>query len=237
MLTTLCKLVAALEFKKGIGVPMLSRVHTSALLLIAVVGLSSAIWAQSIDVTTENLAVVPASNTLTITLKGKIGPILSGSDPLGLDGQSGTVTIMASESLSPIKHTTTSATYRLPAGAIKVTAGSNHFTTNTPSKMIINLLSNADTMTLQVSGPSGLQVTDTTFLKAGSWTNAVLKHPTVFKPSPQKLSPAKTSNGPGCKVSYKIFGTTTVLGFTGTGSDKVTAGSVLFEHEADDWPF
>jgi len=217
---------------------MLSRVvHTSAMILVAVVGLGSATWAQSIAVTTGNPAAVPAAHTLTITLKGKIGPILSGSDPLGLNGLSGKVTIMASESLSPIKHTATSATYRLPAGAITVTAGSNHFTTNSPSKMIINLLSTADTMTLEVSGPYGLQVTDTTFLKVNSWTNAVLKHPTVFKPSPQKLTSAKSAGGPGCKIKYTYSGTQTVLGFTGTGSNKATAGPVRFEHEPDDWVF
>ncbi len=217
---------------------MLTRlVRTSALILVAVVGLGSTLRAQTIAATTETWSVLPAGNTLTITLKGKLGPILSGSDPLGLDGQSGKVTIMASESLSPIKHTANSATYRLPAGAITVTAGSNKFTTNTSSKMTITLLNTADTMTLDVSGPDGLQVTDTTFLQAGSWTNAVLKHPTTFKPSPQKLHSAKTANGPGCKVSYTIFGGTTVLGFTGTGSDKVTAGPVRLKREPDHWMF
>jgi hypothetical protein len=213
---------------------MLSRVvRTFALVLVAVLSLSSAIWAQSIAVTTLN----PATQTLTITLKGMIGPILSGSDPLGLNGLSGTVTIMAKESLSPIKHTSTSATYRLPAGAIKVTAGSNHFATKSPSKMIINLLSSADTMTLQVAGPDGLQVVDTTYLQAGSWSSAVLKHPTVFTPSPQKLTSAKTANGPGCKIKYTIFSETTVLGFSGTGSNKSGAGSLRFTHEPDHWEF
>jgi hypothetical protein len=210
---------------------MLSRrVHSSALLLVAVLALGSTIWAQSTEVTAADI-LVPATHTLTITVKGSIGPILSGSDPLGLNGQSGTVTIMASESLSPVKHTATSATYKIPAGAITVVAGSNKFTTTSPSKMIINLLTTADTMTLVVAGPSGLQVTSTTFLKVGSWTKAVLKHPTVFKPSPQNLTSAKSAGGPGCKIKYTIFGSTTVLGFAGTGSSSATVDPVL----ADDW--
>ena len=201
--------------------------HKSALLLIAVLVLGCTTWAQAIDVTSVDPSLVPATHTLTITLKGTLGPILSGSDPLGLNGLSGTVTLMASESLSPKKHTSTSATYVLPAGAITVKAGSNQFTTNSPSKMIINLTSMADTLTIIASGPSGLVVTDTTFLKTGSWTTSVLKHPTVFKPSPQKLTAAKSANGPGCKVKYTILGSTTVLGFKGTGSSSATADPVL----------
>lgn len=154
---------------------MLSKVlRTSALIVVAFVVTSSAIWAQSVDVA----AVNPATHTLTIKINGTIVPILSGSDPLGFDGKSGTVTVMASESLSPTKHTATSATYTLPPGAITVKAGSNKFTTKSPSKMIINLTSTADIMTLIVVDKStGLTVTDTTYLKAGSWTTAVLKHP------------------------------------------------------------
>src|SRR5579863_7342094 len=153
--------------------------HKFAWVFAAVIVLGCTVWAQTAEIDT---AVAPATHTLTITVKGTIGPLLSGSDPLGLDGKTGTVKIMASESLSPTKHTATSATYTLPAGAITVIAGSNHFTTTSPSKMIINLLSSADTFTLVVAGPDGLMVTLTTYLKTGSWTTAVLKHPTVFKP-------------------------------------------------------
>jgi hypothetical protein len=213
---------------------MLSRIaHTSALMLATLLVPGSAIWAQSIDVAALNPGVAPSTHTLTITLKGTLGPILSGSDPLALNGQSGTVTVMASESLKPTKHTSNSATYTLPAGAITVMAGNNHFTTTSPSKMIVSLLSTADTLTLIVAGPKGLMVTDTTFLKAGSWTKAVLKHPTVFKPSPQKLTSAKSAGGPGCKVKYTIFGSTTVLGFHGTGSNSATADPVLPDDDLD----
>jgi hypothetical protein len=207
-------------------------VHTSALVLVAVLVLGSTIWAQSIEVGALNPGVAPTTHTLTITGKGTLGPILSGTDPLGLNGLGGKVTVMASESLSPTKHTATSATYTLPAGAITVTAGSYQFTSTSPSKMIINLTSTADTLTLIVAGPYGLMVTDTTYLKAGSWTNAVLKHPTVFKPSPQKLTAAKTAGGPGCKIKY-TYGSTTILGFHGTGSNSATANPVLPDDDLD----
>jgi hypothetical protein len=213
---------------------MLSRrVRTSALTLATLVALGSTIWAQSIEVATINPGAAPTTHTLTITLKGTLGPVLSGPDPLGLNGKSGKITVMASEALSPTKHTATSATYTLPAGAITVTAGSNHFTTTSPSKMIVSLLSTADTLTLVVAGPDGLMATDTTFLKVGSWTAAVLKHPTTFKPTPQKLKSATTAGGPGCKLKYTIFGAATVLGFHGTGSNSATVDPLLADDDLD----
>jgi len=212
----------------------ISRIaHTFALMLATLLVLGSAIWAQSNELATIDPGVVPATHTLTITLNGTLGPILSGPDPLGLNGKSGKITVMASESLSPTKHTATSATYTLPAGAITVTAGSNHFTTTTPSKMTMNLLSTADTLTLVVAGPEGLMATDTTYLKAGSWTTAVLKHPTTFKPTPQKVKSATTASGPGCKVKYTILGSTTVLGFHGTAANSATVDPVLPDDDLD----
>ena len=81
---------------------MISRiVHTSALMLAALLMLGSTIWAQSIEVAAVNPGVFPATDTLTITGTGTLGPILSGSDPLGLNGLSAGVTVMVSESLSP----------------------------------------------------------------------------------------------------------------------------------------
>ena len=205
-------------------------VRKFALVLVAVVVSGCAVWAQSVEIS----AVSPATHTLTITIKGTIEPILLGSDPLGLDGKSGVVTLLASESLSPTSHTSTSATYKLPAGAITVTAGGKKFTTKSPSKMIINLTSTADTLTLILTGPQSAMVTDTTYLKTGSWTTAVLKHPGVFSPSPQKLTSATTASGPGCKVKYIIFGSTTVLGFHGTGSSSATVDPVLPEEDVDE---
>jgi hypothetical protein len=213
---------------------MLSRfVHTSALMLATLlVPGSTMIWAQSMDVASISSQVAPTTHTLTITLKGKLGPVLSGSDPLGLNGQSGKITLMASESLPPTKHTANSVTYTLPAGAITVTAGTQHFTTTSPSTMIIKLTSTADTLTLNVAA-SGLTATSTTFLKTGSWSNTVLKHLTVFKPSPQKLTAAKTAGGRGCKVKYTFLGSSTVLGFHGTGTNSATADPALPEDDLD----
>jgi hypothetical protein len=211
---------------------MLSKAVRTSVLVFIIVVVPCMVWAQSIEIT----AATPTTHTLTISIKGTLGPILSGSDPLGLDGKSGTVTVLASESLSPTTHTATSATYTLPPGAITVTAGTNKFTTKSPSKMIIKLASTADTLTFIVTDTkNGLVVTDTNFLKAGSWTTAVLKHPGVFKPSPQALKSATTAGGPDCKVKYTIFGLTTVLGFHGMGSSGATADPVLPDEDLDQY--
>jgi hypothetical protein len=211
---------------------MLSKAVRTSVLVFIIVVVPCMVWAQSVEIT----AATPTTHTLTISIKGTLGPILSGSDLLGLDGKSGTVTVLASESLSPTKHTATSATYTLPPGAIKVTAGTNKFTTKSPSKMIINLTSTADTLTLIVTDTkNGLLVTDTNFLKAGSWTSAVLKHPGVFKPSSQKLTSATSATGPGCKVKYTILGSTSVLGFHGTGVSSATVDPVLPDEDLEQY--
>jgi hypothetical protein len=205
---------------------MQSRITRTLASVFVVFLLTSGIWAQSSDSSVSS-RLDPKTKTLTITIKGTIGPILSGSDPLGLDGLSAKVTILASESLSPISHTATSATYKLPAGAISVTAGSNKFKNKSPAKMTIALTKTADTMTLALTGPDGIVITDATFLKVGSWTTAVLKHPTTFSPTPQRLTAAKTAGGPGCKVKYVVEGSTTVLGFKGTAGNSDAVDPVL----------
>jgi len=193
----------------------------------AVLLLASGLWAQ--PVTLQRAA---AGKTLTITIMGTLGPILSGSDPLGLNGENGTMTVKASESLSPTKHSSNSATYTLPVGAITVKAGSNSFKTTTKSKMMITLTSSADTLTLIATDPTyGLQITGIAYLQPNSWTNSVLKHPTPFSPSPQTLTAAKKANGPGSKLKYTIFGGTTVLGLSGTAANSDSADWLLYGEE------
>ncbi len=205
---------------------MFSRMtRVSALLLTTVLVLVAGLSAQPVGVHAR-----PAK-TLTITINGTLGPVLSGSDPLGANGQGGTLTVMASESLSPKKHTPNSATYILPPGAMTITVGSNQFKTKTNSTMMVKLTNSADILTLIASGSIdgiNLQVTGTAYLKAGSWKKSVLKHPTKFSPSPQNLTSAQKSNGPGSKVKYTVFGSSTVLGLSGTASDSDAADAFFF---------
>ncbi len=201
----------------------------STLMFVAVSLAGSQLLAQSAE---SKPFGQPASKTLTIVVKGTLGPILSGQDPLGADGQGGKLTVKASESLSPKKHTSNSATYSLPAGAMTVTFGNNQFQTTSPSTMTVKLTSTADVLTLVANGPDQVQVTGTAYLKAGSWTSAVLKHPALFKPSPQTLKPAKTASGPGSKVKYTFFGSPTVLGLTGNATCSQAAASQVPEGDS-----
>lgn len=204
---------------------MIRRLALCTAVLLLVPGL----WAQSIA---SHRA--PSGRTLTITIMGTLGPVLSGSDPLGANGQGGTLTVQASESLSPTKHTSNSATYTLPAGAMTITVGSNKFKTKSKSTMVVKLTNSADILTLIAKGSIDgvdFQITGTAYLQPHSWTNSVLKHPTTFSPSPQNLTAAKKFNGPGSKVSYKIFGSTTVLGLSGTASNSDSADWLLYDED------
>lgn len=154
--------------------------------------------------------------TLTIVLDGTLGPVISGSDPAGLDGQSAMVTILASESLNPYKTTATSASYHIPAGDITVNINGTNYMSTSKSSMIVKLGKSADTLTLKASVDVDgfkVQVSDVSSLAAGSWTNAVLQHPTLFSPSPQDLSQ------PSSNFTYIVFGETTELGVTGTAAN------------------
>lgn len=205
---------------------MYSKMIRCVTLSTAVLLVASSVWAQP----TAHRA--PAAKTLTITIMGTLGPVLSGSDPLGLNGDNGTMTVKASESLSPTKHTSNSATYTLPAGAITVKVGSEKFQTTSKSTMTVKLTSSADILTLIAKGTIdgfNFQVTGTAYLQPKSWTNNVLKHPTTFSPSPQNLTAAKKANGPGSKLEYTIQGFgSTVLGLSGSASNSDSTDDLLY---------
>ena len=98
-------------------------------------------------------AAVPDA-TLTIAITGTLGPVLAGSDPLGANGESGTITIMIRESASPTSTTATSATYRVPAGGVVAVIGGTTYPSTSPSNMKI---------TFPAAGPDVITVT------SGQW--------------------------------------------------------------------
>jgi hypothetical protein len=74
------------------------------------------------------LGVCPLlAQNITYTVNGTLGPVLSGSDPLGGNGQSGAVTATVSTSLVPTMVTSTSATYTLPAGSVTLAVGGTSY--------------------------------------------------------------------------------------------------------------
>lgn len=186
---------------------MLRELRAAALAALSF-GIAIPAWA-------EHGAASPAS-VLTIVLNGTLGPIISGNDPAGLNGQSAMVTITASESLNPYKTTAASASYHIPAGDVTVNVNGTEYTSTSRSSMIVKLGKKADLLTLKanitVLGHK-VNVTDVSALQSGSWTTDVLQHPALFSPSPQNLTE------PSSTFTYTVFGETTVLGVTGTASD------------------
>jgi hypothetical protein len=159
---------------------------------------------------------IVAAKTLTLTLDGTLGPVLSGSDPAGLDGQSATMTVTVKESASPYKTTTNSASYHIPAGDIVVTVNGSNYTSTSRSSMTVKLGNKADLLTLKAKVTifgHPVSIVDTSALQSGSWTSGVLQHPAPFSPSPQDLTE------PSSTFTYTISGQTTVLGVTGTASN------------------
>ena len=170
------------------------------------------------------LGVCPLLATnIVYTVTGTLGPVLSGSDPLGANGQSGTLTASISPSAVPKSTTTNSATYSVPQGAVQVIIGGTTYTTSgaatikyifsstTPCKIII-------TATVKVLGISGT-VVGTAQLAKNSFTTSIKTHPTKFTPSPQTLKPATTAGGSGSQVKYTALGSSTVLGLSGSASN------------------
>jgi hypothetical protein len=184
-------------------------IGTSALLVIGILAIPGVAAAQS-----RNAA--PASKgTVTIVLDGTLGPVISGSDPAGLDGDSATITLTVSESLKPYKLTSTSASYHISTKDIVLNVNGNQYSPSSRYTLVVNLGKSADTLTL--SGKAKIDfvpvtVSDVTSLAAGSFSKTVRKHLTTFSPSPQNLSE------PSSTFTYTALSQTTVLGVTGTAA-------------------
>jgi len=161
--------------------------------------------------------------SITYTISGTVGPVLSGSDILGANGKSGSVTAVIGPLRVPTSHTKTSATYKLPAGAVTVSLGGKSYTAKASKLKYTFPAAGPDTMVftapITVDGLSGT-VVGTASLAKGSFTSLVTKHPHKFTPSPQPLTAATTAGGPGSQVQYTApIGGTTVLGLTGTATN------------------
>jgi hypothetical protein len=203
---------------------MCHKAIRSLFLCSIVLTLLPGLWAQP-------NAFRPAAKTLTVSVTGKLGPVLSGGDPLGLNGESGSLTLKASESLSPTKSTSTTATYTLPAGAVSIKFGTNKFKTTSKSTLEIKLTSTADVAILTATGPDDLKLTLTASLAPKSWTNSVLKHPAPFTPSPQTLKSATKAGGGGSQVKYVIDGESSELGLKGSISNSDASDESLYDAE------
>ena len=167
---------------------------------------------------------VLGAQNISYTIKGTLGPVLSGSDPLGANGKGGELVATISTTAAPTSTTTTSATYTLPVGAIVVYINGTKYTTDKKSTLKFNFpATGRDTIVLTTDVTAdGLSATivGIASLAHGSIPSSVSTHPAKFSPSPQKLTAATTAGGVGSQVSYNVelFGKT-VLGLTGSASN------------------
>ena len=166
-------------------------------------------------------AAEKSESTLTIACTGTLGPILGGSDPLGANGHTGSMTVKIGESATPLETSGDSVIYGIPAGAITASLGESPFTTTSPGKMKITLTPSADILTVVFYSQQNTITTFKAFLSPGSWPTSVYMTPLPFSPSPQMLTGATVAAGPGSEVIYKYGETTTILGLTGTASNSV----------------
>lgn len=172
------------------------------------------------------LGVCPllAAATITYSFSGTIGPVLSGSDPLGLNGQSATLTVTISSTAAPQHTSSTGADYAVPAADAQLMIGGTTATALRPVLVHYTFpaagpcpMTVAGSFTSTLTGP--IDVALIAWLGKGSFTSAVLQHPQMFVPSPQLLTPAKNANGPGSKLEYHSSQGRIVLGFGGVASD------------------
>ena len=172
---------------------------------------------------TAALAICPLmaqspDTILTYAVTGTLGPVLQGSDPMNINGDTGTLTVKVNSNLTPTISNATFAAYILPVGAVTAQIGSQPFTTTRPSKMTIQLGGTGDLLNVIFWSQDNTGTRFTAQLAAGSFGPAALMHPTLFRPTPQNLTPATKSGGAGSELFYTDQGALTVLGLTGSAS-------------------
>jgi hypothetical protein len=205
----------------------LRALRVAALAVVATLSVAGASQAQT----------PPPGSTLTMVLKGTAGPVLAGSDIADLDGETATATLRVSEAISPRTQTATTATYRIPAGAVTLVVGGTTYTNESPGRMKISLDKTADVMTLtyvfEYGGSLPVTVVETSYLAKGSWTSDVLTHPASFSPSPQALKAAAAASKAGSKIEYTVEGETSVLGIRGTATSRSRPDPILPDDDSE----
>jgi hypothetical protein len=168
------------------------------------------------------------STTLTLTVSGTLGPVLSGNDRWELNGRPVVLTITTSESLSPLERNTHAVEYQLTPSDVAATVSGTPFSgystpTSTGPIVAAVFTPEADIGVLSgvlqndISTFAFAQIRGTIFLKPGSWNKTVLEHITAFSPSPQNITAATSPTGPGSKLEVDTGGAT-IYGLTGTAS-------------------
>jgi hypothetical protein len=167
--------------------------------------------------------ISPAQSTVSYYLSGTLTKPLSGDDCLKLANMMISGSVSISSMAVPMKTTSTSATYVLPAGSVMATVGPYTFTNTANWLLTYTLTSTSDKLTLSGPGPSGItSLKVNAHLPTGSFPSSVLGmggHPAPLVKSPITLKSPK---------SYLLYTTTlctvesssTKMGVNGSISNK-----------------
>ena len=171
-----------------------------------------------------------AASTLDFSGSGTLSPLLSGSDPLGLNGQPFSFAGFIDESATP----TTCPTGIPIAATVCYTVPANQFTGKIGQQPLITITTPSTlALVIPASGPETLEVqfnvlsyvvTAVLELAPGSFAPGEMKHPGPFNPSTQTVAAATSVPPPvnGSSVQYCetscSTGSVTWLGLAGTVS-------------------
>ena len=160
-----------------------------------------------------------AASTITYTLTSSaLGPILLGYDPLGFNGQSATVTAVASTLLQPVSTSKNGVMYALPSGSFTLVIGGTSYATFGSTIGITVSKTHPDLMNFYTHitvGGITVPIQCTIVLAKHSFTRSIFKHPTTFTPAMQTLT-GSTSSGAGNRFFEVYPHMSTVMGLGGS---------------------
>jgi len=151
---------------------------------------------------------------IVYSFNGVLGPVQSGTDPLGLEGQTFLLTASISPTEKPVRTWKTSSDFGFGPDVWIFINGGNPLSNLGIWKLSVTVGSSYDKVGFSgnyTGGPyKGVIMGITGYIEAGSWPTGSLRHPMRFSPSPQNVIP------PLSVLHYTPpDGAATVLGFTG----------------------
>jgi len=160
--------------------------------------------------------ILAQAQNYTYSLTGTLGPNLNnGPDCLKGNGTTATAAVTVSSTASPVKSTSASAIYALPAGSVTASLNIGSFTNTSTWYMVVDVTSTYDVLAFAGAGPVGSKVTAVTVLPPGTFTSGAVGS----TGHPQNITKSIPLKSPSSWLEYSISAincAATKLGFTGT---------------------
>jgi hypothetical protein len=167
------------------------------------------------------LSIPARAGTITLETSGTLGPLMSGIDPLKLNGGSFLVTGMLDQSSAPTSITADSATYSIP-GTLDITVGDLDFGNLFGTLTLVDPSSGPDTVALDFSvSELGFVpiVTATLSLPAGTLNGTGLQDYSASVSEPDSMFTFQLPAG-----SSLLTGTLGITGVTSASSETSPSG-------------